>query len=279
MTTDLVASIENIDVNDTLSRITVSIQKCRTKNTDWVPTADSLLIYTKGKNNFQVNDLIYVKGARCNGPAKLNHFLRKNNYCGTAFSPQKIYLIKRPKHSLRRFIHTIKHRLYTTINKKLNPMTQSFFNSIFLGKKESKEYERLKNPFLSWGITHYLARSGLHLSSIFLIITFIGNLLLLPFLINIMLILCCCLLYASLTWPSISFNRSLLLIIGYQLCKLLKIPIDSLHLLNIVLIICIISNSYLIFALDFQLTFILTYALIYIHKKSVIPSKSLNPCT
>lgn len=208
---------------------------------------------------------------------RIEEYLVKNKVAGTSFKSKKINILKRPICSLNRFIHKIKTAIRSQIKKKLSPNAFNFFTSIFLGKKDQEQQHLMRNPFLAWGISHYLARSGLHVAIVFFITTLFINLITITFSFKVVLVLLICLLYALLSWPSISFKRALLLIIGYQLCHLLKIPINTFHLLNLVLLLCIFSNTQLIFALDFQLTFILTYALILIgqsRNKSPASTKS-----
>jgi len=242
-------------------------------------TNDVVTLYTK-RNYLRIDDIVYIKDLEC-APIKnqrIEEYLIKNRSAGTAFKCKKISIQKRPPWSLNRFIHNIKTKIRSKIKQKLSSNTFQFFSSIFLGKREPEQHHLMKKPFLAWGIMHYLARSGLHLAIIFFITTILINLFSIAFSLKTIFVFLFCLIYALLSWPSISFKRALLLIICYQICHLLKISINSFHLLNLVLLSCILANTQLIFALDFQLTFILTYALILISKPRTTKTSNAKSC-
>jgi len=279
-TANAIAFVKDINLNEHLNKsaVTLEIKKLYSNNSS-LKTSDTVILYMK-KPYIKVDDLVYIKGLECS-PIKnerIKEYLKKNNLAGTAFKIRKCKLIKRPFWSLTRFIHTIKNKTHLSLQKKLSGNTLHFFNSIFLGKKNSTQQYNMKPPFLSWGISHYLARSGLHLALVFFIATMVVNLLSIAFTLKIFIAMSFCILYAFLTWTAISFKRSLLLILGYQICHLLKVPIDSLHLSNLVLLTCVIANTQIIFFLDFQLTFILTYTLIIINKQRIINKEQAKSC-
>lgn len=282
-TINVVAKIVDINKNDqtSLFTITLKIKRLKTKTTLWHNVDDTILLYTRNFRYFSVDDTIYAKEITCSKirDNKQKDFLKRNQYHATAFYINKFKKIKRPQLSFRRIIHNIKNNIRNSIKKKLPFDHFNLFSSIFLGKRESENFHLIKKPFMAWGITHYLARSGLHLAIIFVVISSLLNFLFIPIALKTILIFLFCIFYAFFSWHSISFTRSLLLISGYQLCTLLKIPINSIHLLNIVLLICIHANTQLPFSLDFQLTFLLTYSLILINKYKLLslgPSKSLH---
>jgi len=279
-TINAIAHVKDINFNDQLAKYALTLQIKKLGIDHINKKANDMIIFYTKKTYLLVDDTVYINGLRCPSVKneRIKEYLIKNRLAGTAFTIKKLNLIKRPHWSLTRFIHTIKNRMRLQLQKKLSTNTFHFFSSIFLGKKNTQEQHIMKRPFLSWGIVHYLARSGLHLAIIFFIATLLVNIFSITFLLKVFIVLLFCLLYALLTWPSISFKRALLLIISYQICHLLKIPIDSFHLLNIALLLCIIANTQLIFSLDFQLTFILTYTLILIGKQPAIDNRNTKSC-
>ncbi|HSW73575.1 MAG TPA: ComEC/Rec2 family competence protein, partial [Candidatus Limnocylindria bacterium] len=151
------------------------------------------------------------------------------------------------------------------LQKKLSRPTAHLFSSIFLGNKyaRKKDIEPLKEHFTTWGVTHYLARSGLHMV-IFTItwhtlLTFIP----LAFALKEALLIALVIIYALLSWTTISFTRALLLFLIHRLCSLLRLQTDLLYLLTLVALAILFDNPLQLFFLDFQLSFGLTFALAY----------------
>jgi len=275
-TINVIAKVIDINKNDqtSLSSLTLQIQRLKTDATRWHHVNDTIILYTRGNDYLAVGDIIYIKELKCSAikDERQKNFLVRNQYRATSFCTSKIKRIKRPHMDFYRFIHRTKHTIRNSLKKKLPSENFNLLSSIFLGKRDTTNFHFIKKPFMTWGITHYLARSGLHLAVIFIAIATLLNCLFIPIILKTFIIFLMCTLYALFSWSSISFTRSFLLISGYQLCTLLKIPINSFHLLNIVLLSCIYFNTQLIFSLDFQLTFLLTYSLILINKY-----KHLNP--
>ena len=115
--------------------------------------------------------------------------------------------------------------------------------------------------FTRWGLTHYLARSGLHIS--ILISLWLSALTLLPFgaSLKALILGTILVLYDHLSWCSISFNRALwlwFLYIGSWLTQAQATPFVG--LCNVLLIL-LLHNPWYAFCLDFQLSFFLTAVL------------------
>ena len=143
------------------------------------------------------------------------------------------------------------------------PMTPfTYFSSLFFGNKNCIEYLPMRTHFTRWGLTHYLARSGLHIS--LLISLWIGVLRCIPggrilhaCLLGI--ILC---LYDQLSWSSISFNRALWLwffYLGSWFTHTIATPLFGLCHLTLTLLL---HNPWYAQCLDFQLSFFLTFVLL-----------------
>ena len=235
--------------------------------TQWQTSTDSFIIYTRKAGFLKASDTILIPQLELAKITDKNKTLLQRTKCSAlAFHPTFIKRIFRPQISIKRFFQEKKNDIKEKLKKAFKKSEYTLFSSIFLGKKENQELYKIRKLFNTWGITHYLARSGLHLALIFILLSALFNILFIPLIIKIFLIFGVCIIYAALSWSSISFTRSLLLMLSYQLCMLLKLPIDSFHLLNLVFLVCIIPHTYLIFQLDFQLTFTLTYSLILINK-------------
>jgi competence protein ComEC len=150
-----------------------------------------------------------------------------------------------------------------TLKKAMNETTFTLFASIFLGYKQlSKQITDItKNHFMTWGVTHYLARSGLHMIIFIFIWQFILAFLPLPWFFKELILILVGLTYGLLSWSSISFIRAFLTFLLYKWCNLLSKQINVLHLLATVCLIVLLANPIQLFFLDFQLSFGLTFAL------------------
>ena len=73
-------------------------------------------------------------------------------------------------------------------------------------------------------------------------------------------------LYALLSWSSISFMRSLSLFLLYQLCRIVKESYNVLYLTVLLCGITLVVNPLQLFFLDFQLSYALTAALALLYQ-------------
>ena len=138
----------------------------------------------------------------------------------------------------------------------------------------------LYEQFQWWGISHYLARSGLHLVMFVFILHMLFMFIPIPFLLRQLVVTCCIATYMLFSWSSVSFIRSLLMIFCYLLCSMFRMQQHGLHTISLACCIILLYNPTFLFALDFQLSFGLTLALILLHqvnyiKKQAHPNKAL----
>jgi predicted membrane metal-binding protein len=157
--------------------------------------------------------------------------------------------------------YTWRENLYKKLQTMLPQKTFSYFSSLFLGNKHCDDYTTMRLYFTRWGLTHYLARSGLHIS--ILTSLWIAALTLLPLTHSLKAIILgsVLMLYNYLSWQSISFNRALwiwLLYVGSWLTSTYATPLVA--LCNITLLILLYNPWYALCA-DFQLSFFLTAVL------------------
>ncbi len=151
-----------------------------------------------------------------------------------------------------------------TANHGLSQLTHSLYVSIFCGKKiKSETTTKMKELFQYWGISHHLARSGLHL------IILIGLLLSLLSYIPcsafkkqwaVVTILC---FYYVMTYPSVAFMRAFYMYLFYTLCKQLYVPNNPIHILLITTLLILTTNPHHLFFLDFQLSFSITLLILW----------------
>jgi competence protein ComEC len=132
-----------------------------------------------------------------------------------------------------------------------------------LGNKniEKKPLEEYKKHFNVWGISHHLARSGLHLLLLIIVFQVVLSALSVSFFMRQFILLGIVLLYSALSWSSVSYMRAFITFIFYTCCNLLKMPVKLLPIIALVTIIVLVFNPAQLFFLDFQLSFGLTFAL------------------
>ena len=126
--------------------------------------------------------------------------------------------------------------------------------------------DELNDQFKTWGLSHLLARSGLHLAVFVMIWQRLLSAIPFPFMFKQLFMTILCLVYFILSWSSIPFVRALALFLLYKKCLLFKIPFHFLHNLSLVTFFFLVLCPINLFFLDFQLTFILTAALAWFNQ-------------
>jgi ComEC/Rec2-related protein len=251
-------------------KLTIQQVKDPTQGT-YKKTNFNIVCYTQANTNIQISDKIELKNlptitlsknkALTNNPS-FDDYLIKENILTTIFTNDLNYeILNTPNYSLNRWLLNKKNSLCKQIKTKLTPTTRSLFFSIFLGNKKDKTLNRIKKDFGCWGISHYLARSGLHIILFILIWTFLLNLLPLNFVCKRIILLIVCFIYLFLSWTSISFIRAFMVFVFFEIGKLFQQQTLFLHLLMMTCLVILLFNPMQLFFLDFQLSFALTFAL------------------
>lgn len=234
-------------------------------------------IYTQKYPKLYLGDQVVLHNLKFNFSNDLHFedYLIKNKLAASIFVNSLDFKVlkTRPEFLLNKY----KLNLLKKINLKMSNTTKIMFNSIFAGYKNSHKaaLNNLKNAFQTWGIIHYLARSGLHLVIISTIWQTICSVLQVPIIFSNVIILLFLLLFYVLTWSALPFMRALIMIICYRICHFLKLQVHLLHILNISCIYTLINNPISIFFLDFQLSFLLTYGLIFFNEISYMKNKPI----
>lgn len=229
----------------------------------------SFFLYSKKKPPLEISDIFSLPSLLIKPPKDKDFqlYLVKEGVIGTSFMEiNHPYIISRPFFSFSRWVDNKKETLLFSLRKKMSKSSFSFFCSLFIGDKKQINYltEQYKPLFKTWGISHHLARSGLHL----IIFIFLWQLLLsfLPFSFfkkqSILFVIC--FFYFCITPSSISFNRAFFLFVFYNFCTFFSWQVHTVHLLNIVALAVLIYNPFQLFFLDFQLSFFLTFCLAWL---------------
>jgi len=246
-------------------RTTLQLYEYRNQ-TSWTPCATTIQLFCAHHSEVQVGDKIELDGLEIK-PIKNSdfaHYLLKEGIQATLFVEHLAYTHHhRPAYSVSRYIHHTRTRILNSLQRKINPQAYQLFASIFLGAKPvpKEELEKSKEHFNTWGVTHYLARSGLHMVIFVFVWSLLFSILPLSFTLKQTVLIALCLLYSILSWPTVSFNRALLSVLLYRFCIVARLPTNFLHVLTLVCLSILVLNPLQLFFLDFQLSFGLTFAL------------------
>ncbi len=263
-------TVEDIDTTQSSVnryRMKLKLQEITQANTQPQKAHNRIYIYSRRRPEVQIGDTITITNATfASGTtnSSFKHYLLKEGMSATLFLKAKnnISLYARPAYSFGRWIHTTKERLIKTLRKKMKHSTATIFSTMFLGKKQkSNHFEKTKEQFKQWGISHYLARSGLHLIIFIILWELILRLLPLPLIlkhsVNFLLVF----VYFLLSWSSISFIRAFITYILYKFFLMQDIQSSVHHILLLVCSIILILYPAQLFFLDFQLSFGLAFTL------------------
>lgn len=233
-------------------------------------TPSSVAFYGKNltlflyKNFLKIGDSVVLQDFTLL-PANLTDL--KNGCLGMIFyQPQKTYLRKYRAFNLS-FLHRLsifKRKLCKRILNKMSELTRSFYGLIFLGYRQREVPVSLRELFQAWGISHYLARSGLHLTIFSYFCFFIFFLLPFGLFWRYLVAVAISVVYYLLTYASVSFLRAELMFVMAMFAKIFLRQSQQLHFLILTCMLVLLFNPYQLFALDFQLSFSLVFALLMV---------------
>lgn len=226
----------------------------------------NMLLYGKCNKNMVVGDEVILFDICCKKPSSedFQRYQIKENVIATIFSDSLNYRVDyHPKWSLRHWIWNHKKRILDSLYNKLSATNFSLFSSLFLGNRSSvkESLEDINDQFKTWGIFHFLARSGLHLVIFLMIWQMLFWIIPLPFIIKQLLLTLIGIIYCLFSWGSTPFTRSFALFILGKMCLLNKTSFHLIHYLTLVCFAFLLYSPAHIFFLDFQLSFALTFAL------------------
>lgn len=269
--TGIVTDIQKTNHHLFKNIVVVTLNTINGTPTSWFNPHNKIHIYVTSYPSVEVDDLVKMENILCKKPpisSYRGHLMREQTIA-TVFTPKLITTqIVKPTFSYKRWIYNTKMFVTKRATQALLPVTKSLYASLFLGNKTytSSCYESIKEQFRRWGLSHYLARSGLHLVLIVALWVWFFRIIPIPFIHKQLGIAFLVMIYALLSWSSISFIRALS---TFFLCKLCSSIwhhyYNNLHLLTVTAFYLLIQNPLHIFYLDFQLSFGITFALAWLH--------------
>ncbi len=244
----------------TLSHLTNTIA------TDYHPHA--VHVYANNVADLCIGDTIEVRDIKIkkNNNSSFARYLIKEKSVATIFESKLSYtIVHRPTYSFTRGINAYAINTYRSLIKKFSEQTAALFSSLFLGKQQKQQptTQSIKEECLQWGISHYLARSGLHLVICIMLWQALFAFIPCRFWLKNSLLIGIVAMYTLLSWSSISFYRALWVFILSKIGSLAHVPLQGLHSIAIITLCTILYNPMQLFFLDFQLSFFLTFAIIF----------------
>ncbi len=240
-----------------------------------------IALYARQLNNVAIGDVIYVPKLKIKIPQEesIKFYLMRDEIIASSFLNEKnaISIVTRPFYCFYRWLHTKKYALYERLQTKIKSPIFSLFALLFLGFKHHNFYtEKQREYFKYWGLSHFLARSGLHLVLFIMIWRFLLQFIPCWFLLKQFFFIGISSIYFLLTWPTLSFERAFFTFILYCLWIIFNQQINGLHILSLVTLLIIVHNPITIFFLDFQLSFGLTFALLWFNQTKWSQQPQLN---
>lgn len=239
------------------------------------PITGVIVVYSNRDCDVQVGDEIITSMLRCGREPSQEKllFALKNNVIMTLFdATATVRCTHRPVVSLQRIASSLKNRIVASIKTKMSADLFALFSSIFLGKAGILQSNSCKDSFSKWGLAHFLARSGLHLVIFLWLWQALFNYVPIHMCYKKPLLITIVVLYWLLSWSSISFLRALVSwIIGAFSWWLMR-PTSPIAIFTATCFIITLINPFVIFFLDFQLSFCLTLALLLF---SASPNKAV----
>jgi ComEC/Rec2-related protein len=247
-------------------RVTAAIQPKSSKHT---LHGYGVMVYTHTLANLEVGDTITLPPATFKAPtneACARYYVRQNILAGL-FCDTIVYTDHtRPYFHPWRWFDHLRAQLWTEFKNHLSKPTYTLCASLFGGSKDlyQDQIRTIRSHFKKWGLSHYLARSGIHLVMVTWLWIMLLRLIPCKLLIKQILLIFLVLFYALLTWPSVSFMRAFGMALISQTSGLLYKDSLSLHTLSLVTLVMLLINPSHLFFLDFQLSFGCSYALIWL---------------
>lgn len=231
----------------------------------------ALYLYTNFRTHMQpcaLGDYITTPPIRLKKPpTSFGLYLIKEDIVGALFAPHDTLTITHaPQKTFFITLHEMRLALFARIQALLSPEHFALYSALFLGNKQydKDKIDPINTQFRIWGIAHIFARSGIHIAIIISTLLFALSYIPIPYAAKMCFALFISLLYAGCSWSAISFARALCMFLCASYCIIMRRSTTAFHLLGITAMGVLLWHPLNLFFLDFQLSFALTGALIWI---------------
>ena len=229
-----------------------------------IKAKEKILVTYKNKYKCKLGDKIKVKGKIIEPEENRifyqfnykNYLLSKN--IKIIFKGTKITTIKKNK----KITYKIKNKIINHINKY---KSKAYLNALVLADTSQIE-ENIKESYRNNGISHLLALSGTQVTILTTIIKKLLKKIIKNKKIANILTIILLIIYTSITSLSPSILRATIFYIIINIKKTFKIKIKNEYILIIILLIMLNYNPYYIYNLGFNLSFIISFYLIFLNK-------------
>jgi len=186
------------------------------------------------------------------------YLIKEGIWASAYISSEKFFIISCSKaHWYQQVLQYLSHHF--------NAATGHLYNPLFLGKKEKDSLSlHIQHQSLYWGIAHHMARSGIHLVTLVGLCIAIFHYLQLRSRFRFGLYALLITGYALITISSISFIRSMIMIIIQMFSKLNGFQYSGIHAFALTTLIVVQHNPFHVLFLDFQLSFGITAVIIWL---------------
>lgn len=228
-----------------------------------------LALYVKNnKKIFNPGETIIIENAHCLlAPPHFAAYLIKEGFTTTIYSSFSNISKLNAKKPFWAHFYTRRFALLTWSKNLFSSSTYALFSSLFLGYKWNEPIEKNRetfSPFKFWGISHYIARSGLHLAILIMLWHVILSYMPFAWHSKQWILIISSLFYFTCTWSSTSFLRALISFIIGRLFVCVKETAHFIHIIALTALCMLLYNPTLLFFLDFQLSFGMTFALAWL---------------
>ncbi len=163
-------------------------------------------------------------------------------------------------------VYPVRHAIARRIDRYFGGDEGKFLKGLLLGERSEIERD-VKSAFISSGVMHILAVSGLHVAIVVFILMALLNVLRIPPKIRTLLICATLVYYNFLTGGAPSVTRSVIMGVTVLAGRLQERRVDIYNSLALSAIIILLRDSRSLFQPGFQLSFAAVFSLVYFYEK------------
>ncbi len=234
-----------------------------------LPSSKKAKIFLKTRLRAEVADVLLLNNVYM---SEMHDFYQlRDSILITAFIRKPQFIVKTTSHlplliKINCLFTQVRDSVARSLKNKMKSDNFFLFSSLFLGAPVEKtvEMDFLKQRFAEWGISHYLARSGLHVVIMLLLWQAVMRMIPLGIILKNIILLCIVGICTALSWSSVSFTRAIISYGITRFCLFGKVQVLALNTVALACIFVLCINPFHLFFLNFQLSFLLALALAWI---------------
>lgn len=264
--------------NPQKTKFYLNAETCKTNNINSkkIKAKTIVTIYDTEENysKIKIGDKIQLKGKLRNpmtskNPSQFDYakYLKNHNTFSTFYVLKNDWeIVEKPSTLSGKFLQNLndkRNQILKQQSKYIKGENLEVLGGIVFGDDAINPPDHIKNSFINSGLLHILAASGMNVSIIFGLWFFIGIKLRLNYKLNIIIGAILVLFYTLMTGMGPSVLRAGLMIEFVLLGKLFDRNADSIALVFLVAFLMLLVNPTMICDVGFQLSFVVTFALMY----------------